>query len=41
MGHLVLSDCTRYDGAFNNGLCSGLGVMRFADGAKYVLIIYL
>jgi len=35
MGHLVLPDGTRYDGAFNNGLCGGLGVMCFPDGAKY------
>lgn len=34
MGHLLLKDGTRYDGAFSNGLCSGLGVMVFADGAK-------
>lgn len=34
MGHLVLPDGTRYDGAFNNGLSSGLGVMTFPDGAK-------
>lgn len=37
MGHLALDDGTRYDGAFSNGLCSGLGVMRFPDGAKLVL----
>lgn len=35
MGHLSLPDGTRYDGAFQNGLCSGLGVMCFCDGAKY------
>lgn len=28
------SDGTRYDGAFVNGYCSGIGVMRFSDGAK-------
>lgn len=22
------------DGSFNNGLCSGLGIMNFADGSK-------
>lgn len=36
LGHLLLADGTRYDGSFNNGLCSGLGVMQFSDGAKYV-----
>ncbi|KAG8228884.1 hypothetical protein J437_LFUL007621 [Ladona fulva] len=35
MGHLTFPDGTRYDGAFNNGLCGGLGVIRFPDGAKY------
>ncbi|XP_026745549.1 MORN repeat-containing protein 4 homolog [Trichoplusia ni] len=35
MGHLVLPDGTRYDGALIGGLCSGLGVMAFPDGAKY------
>lgn len=34
MGHLVLPDGTRYDGAMVSGLCSGLGVMAFPDGAK-------
>jgi len=34
LGHLSLPDTTRYDGAFQNGLCSGLGVMIFPDGAK-------
>lgn len=34
LGHYLLPDGTRYDGAFTNGLCSGLGVLRFADGAK-------
>lgn len=33
-GLLVLPDGTRYDGAFQNGLCSGLGVIVFPDGAK-------
>lgn len=28
------TDGTRYDGAFLNGLCNGLGVMTFSDGAK-------
>ena len=37
MGHLVLPDGTRYDGAFTNGLCGGLGVMNFPDGAKYAI----
>lgn len=27
-------DGTRYDGSFLNGLCNGLGVMTFSDGAK-------
>lgn len=34
MGHLVLPDHTRYDGAFQSGLFGGLGVLRFPDGAK-------
>lgn len=33
-GLLVLPDGTRYEGAFQNGLCSGLGVIIFPDGAK-------
>lgn len=33
-GHLMLADGTRYDGALTSGLCSGLGVMAFPDGAK-------
>jgi hypothetical protein len=43
MGHLSLSDGTRYDGSFQNGLCAGLGVMCFPDGAKYecLLLSYL
>lgn len=35
-GSLLLPDGTRYDGAFQNGLCSGLGIIIFPDGAKYV-----
>lgn len=31
---VLRADGTRYDGAFRNGLCSGLGVMHFRDGAK-------
>jgi hypothetical protein len=34
LGHLLLPDGTRYDGAFSNGLCSGLGVMVFSDGSR-------
>lgn len=30
----ISPDGTRYDGSFVSGLCSGLGVMTFADGAK-------
>lgn len=37
LGHLVLSDGTRYDGCFINGICSGLGVMKFSDGAKLAI----
>lgn len=33
-GSLLLPDGIRYDGGFQNGLCSGLGVMVFPDGAK-------
>lgn len=29
-----ISDGTRYDGCFMKGLCNGLGVMTFPDGAK-------
>ena len=32
---IFVSEGTRYDGSFQNGLCSGLGVMTFSDGAKY------
>jgi hypothetical protein len=39
MGHLCLSDGTRYDGSFHNGLCAGLGVMCFPDGAKYECLL--
>ena len=35
MGHLVLSDSTRYDGGFEAGLFNGLGVISFPDGARY------
>lgn len=38
MGHLLLPDNTRYDGAFSNGVCSGLGTMTFGDGAKYYFL---
>lgn len=34
MGHLVLPDGTRYDGAFQNGLFAGLGIIAFSDGAR-------
>lgn len=34
LGHILLSDGTRYDGSFNNGVFHGLGVLSFADGAK-------
>lgn len=34
LGHYLLPDGSRYDGAFTNGFCSGLGVLKFADGAK-------
>ena len=34
LGHYLLTDGSRYDGGFTNGFCSGLGVLRFADGAK-------
>ncbi|KAF4516392.1 hypothetical protein B566_EDAN008515 [Ephemera danica] len=40
MGHLVLPDGTRYDGAFSNGLCGGLGVMCFPDGANVSKIFH-
>lgn len=32
--YLTFLDGTRYDGCFVNGLCNGLGVMTFPDGAK-------
>ncbi|RXG56885.1 MORN repeat-containing protein 4 [Armadillidium vulgare] len=35
MGHYVLPNKTRYDGAFENGLFNGLGVISFPDGARY------
>lgn len=34
MGHYLLPDGTRYDGQFDNGLFSGLGVIVFPDGAR-------
>lgn len=34
LGYLSLPDGTRYDGGFENGLCSGLGIMNFSDGAR-------
>lgn len=37
LGHIQLKDKTRYEGGFNNGLCSGLGVLQYSDGARYFL----
>lgn len=34
-GTLMMTGGMRYDGGFQNGLCSGLGVIIFPDGAKY------
>ncbi|CAH1381470.1 unnamed protein product [Tenebrio molitor] len=34
-GHLLLSDGTRYDGFFHDGLFHGFGMLTFSDGAKY------
>jgi len=39
-GHLLLSDGTRYDGNFENDLFDGLGVLSFADGARYTIQVY-
>lgn len=36
LGHVQLKDNTRYEGGFNNGLCTGLGVLQFPDGARYI-----
>lgn len=33
-GSLLTPDGTRYEGGFQNGLCYGLGVLVFPDGAK-------
>ncbi|KAE8745747.1 hypothetical protein FOCC_FOCC007543 [Frankliniella occidentalis] len=33
-GRLALPDGTRYDGGFKDGMCAGVGVMVFSDGAK-------
>lgn len=35
-GHIIFPDGNRYDGCFDNGFFSGLGIIRYADGAKYV-----
>jgi len=34
LGHVQLKDNTRYEGGFSNGLCSGLGVLQYPDGAR-------
>lgn len=36
MGHFLTSDGSRYDGAFENGVFNGLGVIVFGDGARQV-----
>ena len=33
-GSLIVADGTRYAGTFSDGLCTGVGVMLFPDGAK-------
>ena len=33
-GQLHLSDGSRYTGHFDQGMCSGPGVIEFADGSK-------
>lgn len=33
-GSLLLPDSTRFDGSFQNGLFSGLGIISYPDGAK-------
>lgn len=36
LGHVQLKDSTRYEGGFSNGLCSGLGILQYSDGARYL-----
>lgn len=36
LGHVQLKDNTRYEGGFSNGLCSGLGVLQYPDGTRYL-----
>lgn len=33
-GQLAFPDGSKYWGFFDNGLCSGLGVMTFQDGSR-------
>lgn len=41
-GYLRLADCTSYYGYFQENSFSGLGVIRFPDGSRYVaLVTYL
>jgi len=39
VGQLTTPDGSVYSGQFKLGLCSGLGVLVFSDGARYVVAI--
>lgn len=39
LGHVLLKDNSRYEGGFVNGLCWGLGVLQYPDGARYITTV--
>jgi hypothetical protein len=39
LGHVQLKDNTRYEGGFSNGLFSGLGILQYPDGARYIYFL--
>ena len=41
VGQLTSQDGSVYVGQFQHGLCSGLGVLVFSDGARYILNKFL
>ena len=38
-GQMIFSDGARYTGRFENGLCTGPGVMTFKDGSRCFTIV--
>ena len=40
-GQMSFPDGARYSGRFDNGLCTGCGVMVFRDGSRYVFVSIL